>query len=135
MDEPTPRATGTAATGPDPAPTVRADSFTATADIGATAPAASSGERNGPAGGGSGALGRVPIEIVISVGRSRPTIRELLQLQRDSVLPLDRRISDPVDLLVGERLIARGVLEELDGARAGLLGVRLTEVIDMREGL
>ena len=97
--------------------------------------AVTGGGASGSGASGSGALGRVPIEIVISVGRSRPTIRELLQLQRDSVLPLDRRVSDPVDLLVGERLIARGVLEELDGAGAGLLGVRLTEVIDMRDGL
>lgn len=128
MDDSTQSPASKAATGPDPADTARTGSF-------ATAPAASSGGPDGAAGAGNGALGRVPIEIVISVGRSRPTIRELLQLQRDSVLPLDRRINDPVDLLVGERLIARGVLEELDGARAGLLGVRLTEVLDMREGL
>lgn len=86
-------------------------------------------------GGARGALGRVPIEIVISVGRSRPTIHELLHLQKDAVLPLDRRVNDPVELHVGDRLIARGVLEELDGAQAGTLGVRLTEVIDMRDGL
>ncbi len=85
--------------------------------------------------GGTGALGRVPIEIVVSVGRSRPTIRELLQLQKDAVLNLDRRVSDPVELHVGDRLIARGVLEELEGAQAGLLGVRLVEVIDFQAGL
>lgn len=82
-----------------------------------------------------GALAQVPIEIVISVGRARPPVRELLRLRRDSVLALDRRIDDPVELYVGERLIARGQLEELDGERAGFLAVRLTEVADLQQGL
>lgn len=83
----------------------------------------------------SGALAQVPIEIVVSVGRARPLVRELLRLRRDCVLPLDRRIDDPVELYVGERLIARGLLEELDGDRAGFMAVRLTEVADLNQGL
>ncbi|MCC5970251.1 MAG: FliM/FliN family flagellar motor switch protein [Pararhodobacter sp.] len=83
---------------------------------------------------GAGAFTQVPIEIVISVGRARPTVRELLRLQRDSVLPLDRRIEDPVELFVGDRLIARGVLEELDGEQAGQMAVRLTDVADLSDG-
>lgn len=81
------------------------------------------------------ALSRVPIEITISVGRAHPQVRELLELRRDAVLALDRRINDPVELFVGDRLIARGELEELDGDKAGFLGVRLTEVVDMSDGL
>ena len=74
-------------------------------------------------------LGQVPIEITISVGRARPMVQDLLRLGRDAVLPLDRRIDDPVELFIGDRLIARGELQELQGAQAGYLGVRLTEVI------
>lgn len=77
----------------------------------------------------------VPIEITISVGKARPLIRELLKLGRDSVLPLDRRVEDPVELYVGDRLIARGELEELDGDQKGQLAVRLTEVTDLQDGL
>lgn len=73
---------------------------------------------------------RVPIEVRVSVGRARPTVRELLNLKRDAVLHLDRSVSDPVELYVGERLIARGELEELDGDMAGQLAVRLTEVAE-----
>ena len=40
----------------------------------------------------------VPIEITISVGRARPTVRDLLRLTRDAILPLDRRVDDPVEL-------------------------------------
>ncbi|MDZ4094242.1 MAG: FliM/FliN family flagellar motor switch protein [Paracoccaceae bacterium] len=78
---------------------------------------------------------QVPIEITISVGRARPQVRDLLRLQRDSVLTLDRRVDDLVELYVGDRLIARGELQELDGEQAGQLAVRLTEVANLRGGL
>lgn len=73
-------------------------------------------------------LRSVPIEITVSVGRARPSIRELLALGENAILPLDRRVDDPVELYVGEKLIARGVLEELEGGEPGQLAVRLTEV-------
>ena len=78
---------------------------------------------------------QVPIEITVSVGRARPLVRELLRLQRDAVLPLDKRIDEAVDLYVGDRLIGRGELTELEGDQAGQLAVRLTEVANLRDGL
>ncbi len=77
----------------------------------------------------------VPIEVTISVGRARPLVRDLLRLSKDAVLQLDRRVDDPVDLYIGDRLIARGELTELDGEHAGQLAVRLTEVANLRGGL
>ena len=77
----------------------------------------------------------VPIEITISVGKARPLIRDLLTLGRDAVLPLDKRVEDPVELYVGDRLIARGELEELEGEQEGQLAVRLIEVADLQDGL
>ncbi len=82
-----------------------------------------------------GAFSQVPIEIVVAVGRARPLVRDLLRLQRESVLTLDRRVEDPVELYVGDRLIARGTLEELEGEQAGQMAVRLTEVADLSHGL
>jgi len=78
---------------------------------------------------------QVPIEITITVGHVRPQVRELLRLQRDAVLTLDRRVDDPVELYVGDRLIARGELQELEGDHAGQLAVRVTEVANLRGGL
>ncbi len=78
---------------------------------------------------------QVPIEVTISVGKARPLVRDLLRLSRDAVLALDRRVDDPVELYVGDRLIARGELEELEGDQAGQLAVRLTEVANLRGGL
>ncbi|MBA4324274.1 FliM/FliN family flagellar motor switch protein [Tabrizicola sp.] len=78
---------------------------------------------------------QVPIEVTISVGRARPLVRDLLRLSKDAVLQLDRRVDDPVELYVGDRLIARGELTELEGENAGQLAVRLTEVANLRGGL
>lgn len=77
----------------------------------------------------------VPIEITISVGRAHPAVRDLLRLTRDAILPLDRRVDDPVELYIGDRLIARGELTELEGEATGQLGVRLTEVSGLKGGL
>lgn len=85
-------------------------------------------------GDGANPFSLVPIEITISVGRARPSVRDLLRLQRDSVLALDRRVEDPVELYVGDRLIARGELHELEGEQAGQLAVRLTEIASLRTG-
>ena len=71
----------------------------------------------------------MPIEVTISVGKARPLVSELVELRRDSVLTLDSSIDDPVELYIGDRLIARGELQEL-GDDSGRLGVRLTEVAD-----
>ncbi len=73
-------------------------------------------------------LRSIPIEVTISVGRARPSLRELLELGKNAVLPLDRRVDDPVELFVGGRLIARGELLEAENGEPGQLAVRLTEV-------
>lgn len=77
----------------------------------------------------------VPVDVVVSVGRARPLVRDLVQLVENSVLTLDRRVDDPVELYVGDRLIARGHLEEQDGEAQGQLAVRLTEIARLGPGL
>jgi len=85
-------------------------------------------------GFGAKLLEQVPIEITVSVGKARPLLRDLLQIDQGGVLPLDRRIDDPVELYIGDRLIARGELQELDDAQEGQIAVRLTEIIDTVTG-
>lgn len=80
-------------------------------------------------------LAQVPVTITISVGRAMPTVRDLLNLKRESVLALDSRVDDLVHLYIGDRLIGRGELTELDGERSGQLAVRLTELADVRGGV
>lgn len=78
---------------------------------------------------------QVPVELTVSVGKARPRVRDLLRLRRDSILPLDRKINDPVDIFAGDKLIAKGELIELEGDQPGGLAVRLTEVADLTNGL
>ncbi len=72
----------------------------------------------------------VPVEMTISVGKAKPLISELLALTQGAVIPLDSRIDDPVEVYIGDKLIARGELHEIEGD-AGKLGVRLTQVVDL----
>lgn len=83
-------------------------------------------------GRGSAVMG-LPVEVLISVGRARPMVADLVKLRRDSVLPLDSKIDDPVEIFIGDRLIARGELQEF-GDESGRLAVRLTEVADLTGG-
>lgn len=85
-------------------------------------------EQDNLATGSPHPLQRIPIEITVSVGTATPLVADLLKLTENSVLPLDRRLDEPVELYVGDRLIARGELQELEGGEPGQLAVRLTEV-------
>lgn len=76
---------------------------------------------------------QVPIEVTISVGMARPLVKDLLSLEEDSILPLDRALDDPVDLYVGDKLIGRGQLEEIDGEGSGKLGVRIVEITEPKK--
>jgi flagellar motor switch protein FliN/FliY len=71
----------------------------------------------------------VPVEIVVSVGSARLTVHELMSLQKDQIVPLAAKIADPVDILVGERLVARGELVDLAGDESGI-GVRITDIAE-----
>lgn len=90
-------------------------------------PAASTQRSDAPA-----PLTSIPIEITVSVGRARPLVRDLLKLDEGSVLTLDKRVDDPVELYVGDRLIGIGALEVVEGDESGQLAVRLTEVVDVQ---
>ena len=76
----------------------------------------------------------VQIEVTISVGKTRLPLSELIKLEKDSILRLDSLIDDPVDIYVGDRLVAHGDLEEGDG-EDGQLRVRLTDVADLSDGV
>ena len=78
------------------------------------------------------AIFSVQVDVVVSVGQARPVIGELLAMRRDMVLPLSTRVDDPVQIMVGDRTIARGELEEM-GDETGRLGVRLTEIVDISD--
>lgn len=71
----------------------------------------------------------VPVEVTVSVGRARPSIRDLLDLTENAVLTLDKTVDSPVDLFIGDRLVGRGQLEETEDG-AAMLAVRITEIVE-----
>lgn len=67
----------------------------------------------------------VELDIRIELGRTELLIEEVLQLRDGSVVPLDKLAGDPVDVIVNERLIARGEVLVLNDNFC----VRITEIL------
>ncbi len=67
----------------------------------------------------------VDMEVTVEIGRTRMTVRELLDLSPGAVLELDRAAGSPADLLVNGRLIARGEVVVIDED----FGLRITEIV------
>ncbi|HEX8419310.1 MAG TPA: flagellar motor switch protein FliN [Sphingomonas sp.] len=67
----------------------------------------------------------VPVKVQAVLGRARMPIGELLRLSAGMVIELDRRVGEPVDIFVNDRLIARGEVVLIDDA----LGITLTEIV------
>jgi flagellar motor switch protein FliN/FliY len=80
-------------------------------------------------------LTRIPIEISVNVGKAKPLVRDLLGLEEQSVLVLDKLVSDPVELYVGDKLIGLGSLETVEGDDTGRLAVRIIEIADLQSSL
>ena len=81
-----------------------------------------------PQGSGTGinAMLNVGLDVQIVLGQARMPISRLLELTRGSIVELNRKIGAPVDLMVSDRLIARGDLVKVGEDR---LGVSLTQIV------
>ena len=73
----------------------------------------------------------LPVEVVVELGRTRLTIRQLAALDRDDVIDLDRTSDDPLDIVVGGKLFARGEVV-MQGDRMALRIVEMIEGADER---
>ncbi|GAB5349256.1 flagellar motor switch protein FliN [Alteriqipengyuania sp. 357] len=71
------------------------------------------------------AVHEVPVKMQAVLGRARMTVSELMQIAPGRVVELDRKVGEPVDIFVSNRLIARGEVVLIDRA----LGVTLTEIV------
>jgi len=72
-----------------------------------------------------GAAYDVPVRVSTVIGKSQIQVAQLMRLTRGAVLELDRRVGEPVDIYVNNRLVARGELVVIDEN----LGVTITEVV------
>ena len=71
----------------------------------------------------------IPVNLSLEVGKSKISIRELLQLNQGSVVELDRLAGEPLDVLVNGTLIAHGEVVVTNDK----YGIRLTDVISAAE--
>ncbi len=71
----------------------------------------------------------VPITLSVEIGRAQVPIRDLLRYSQGSVIELDRLVSEPLDVLVNNTLIAHGEVVVVDDQ----FGIRLTDVISPSE--
>jgi len=76
-------------------------------------------------------LRQVELPVTLRFGRREMLLREILELAPGAVLELDQHVEEPVELLVGPRLIARGEVVVVEGC----YGLRVTEVVGAAERL
>jgi flagellar motor switch protein FliN/FliY len=87
-----------------------------------------------PDAGASGSIiMNIPIEVQIVLGSAEMPVSDLMALQKGSTVALDRRIGEPVDVVVNGRRIARGEITVLD-SDPSRFGIRLTEIIAAAKG-
>lgn len=79
-------------------------------------------------GGNSAVIMNIPVEVQIVLGSTEMPVSELMALQKGSTVALDRRIGEPVDVVVNGRKIARGEITVLE-SDPSRFGIRLTEII------
>lgn len=71
----------------------------------------------------------IPVSVNVVLGSADMRVSELMALNRGSTVVLDRRIGEPVDLVVNGKRIALGEITVID-ENTSRLGIRLTDVID-----
>jgi flagellar motor switch protein FliN/FliY len=67
----------------------------------------------------------IPLKVTAELGRSKMAIREILQLAQGSVIELSKFAGEPLEVLVNDKLIARGEVVVVNEK----FGVRLTDII------
>lgn len=71
------------------------------------------------------AVSDIPVSISVVLGKTSMQVQQLLKLGRGAVVELDRKVGEPVDILVNNRLVARGEVVVVEDK----IGVTMTEII------
>jgi flagellar motor switch protein FliN/FliY len=93
--------------------------------IGAAAGAATVGE---PVPSNASIIMNIPVEVQVVLGSAEMPVSDLLALQKGSTVALDRKVGEPVDVVVNGRRIASGEITVLDNDPTRF-GIRLTRVV------
>jgi flagellar motor switch protein FliN/FliY len=71
----------------------------------------------------------LPLDVSVELGRTRMSIQELLALAPGSVIELDKVAGEPLDILINDRLVARGEAVVVNDK----FGVRITDIVSPQE--
>jgi flagellar motor switch protein FliN/FliY len=71
----------------------------------------------------------IPLEVTVELGRTRMFIKDLLQLGQGSVLELEKIAGEPMEVLINNKLVARGEVVVVNEK----FGIRLTDIISPTE--
>ena len=71
----------------------------------------------------------IPLSVTVELGRSKMLINDLLQLGQGSVIELTKLVGDPLEVLVNDKLVARGEVVVVNEK----FGVRLTDIVTPME--
>ncbi|KGT72702.1 hypothetical protein MA20_48710 [Bradyrhizobium japonicum] len=67
----------------------------------------------------------IPLQVTVELGRTKKLIKEILEMSAGSIIQLDKLAGEPVDILVNNKLIAKGEVVVIDEN----FGVRVTDII------
>ncbi|MFS0672445.1 flagellar motor switch phosphatase FliY [Ornithinibacillus sp. 179-J 7C1 HS] len=73
----------------------------------------------------------IPLKVTVELGRTRRSVKDILDLTSGSIIELDKLAGEPVDILVNEKLIAQGEVVVIDEN----FGVRVTDIISQSDRL
>ncbi len=71
----------------------------------------------------------IPLQVTVQIGSTRMVIRELLQLGQGSVIELNKLAGEPMEVLVNNKLVARGEVVVVNEK----FGIRLTDVVSTNQ--
>lgn len=67
----------------------------------------------------------IPVQISVVLGQTNMQLSQLLKLGKGAVIELDRNVSEPIDIYVNNKIVAKGEIVVVDNK----IGVTLTEVV------
>jgi flagellar motor switch protein FliN/FliY len=73
----------------------------------------------------------IPLQVTVELGRTKRSVKEILELSPGSIIELDKLAGEPVDILINNRLIAKGEVVVIDEN----FGVRVTDIISQSDRL
>jgi flagellar motor switch protein FliN/FliY len=71
----------------------------------------------------------IPLKVTVELGRTKMSVRDILQLAQGSVVELSKFAGEPLEVLVNDRLVARGEVVTVNEK----FGIRLTDILSPME--